>query len=138
MALISKTPSALNFEIPGTLGSFSISKKGQPSNCVEVSYLLTHVSLDSSQGQLLDMLAPVREVFDIDQLNFEEIMQRDIDDARVSMDLIPYLLDHRSSGLVKLFPPIVVVVLPLKDLSRKPDQRYAEIRKFEEAGKKEG
>lgn len=133
MALISKTPSALNVEIPGTLGSFSISKKDQPSNCVEVSYLLTHVSLDSSQGQLLDMLAPVREVFDIDQLNFEEIMQRDIDDARVSMDLIPYLLDHRSSGLVKLFPPIVVVVLPLKDLSRKPDQRYADIRRFEEA-----
>ncbi|BDU22918.1 DNA sulfur modification protein DndB [Dyella sp. GSA-30] len=127
MGLISKTPSALNVEIQGTLGSFSISKKDQPSSCIEVNYLLTHVSLDTSQAKLLDMLAPVREVFDIDQLSFEEIMQRDIDDARVSMDLIPYLLDHRSSGLVKLFPPIVVVVLPLQELNRKPAQRYADI-----------
>jgi len=127
MAYISKTPTALNVEVQGTQGSFSIAKKDQASNCVEVNYLLTHVSLDSSQGPLLDMLAPVREVFDIDLLDFEEIMQRDIDDARVSMDLIPYLLDHRSAGLVKLFPPIVVVVLPLVDLSRKPAQRYSDI-----------
>lgn len=131
MTFISNTPTALNVEIPGTLGSFSISKKDQPSNSIEVNYLLTHVSLDSSQSQLLDMLAPVREVFDIDQLNFEEIMQRDIDDSRVSMDLVPYLLDHRSSGLVKLFPPIVVVVLPLQELSRKPAQRYADAVKTE-------
>lgn len=121
--------SALNIEIPGTAGSFSISRKGQASKAVEVQYLLTHVALGAtgSQSHLLDMLAPVREVFDIDQLDFNEIMQRDIDDARVSMDLIPYLLDHSNSGFVKLFPPIVVVVLPLKDTSRRPDHRYAKV-----------
>ena len=121
--------SALNIEIPGTAGSFSISRKGEGSKVVGVQYLLTHVALGAtgSQAHLLDMLAPVREVFDIDQLDFNEIMQRDIDDARVSMDLIPYLLDHSNSGLVKLFPPIVVVVLPLKETSRRPDHRYAKV-----------
>ena len=39
-------------------------------------------------------------------------MQRDIDDARVSTKLIPYLFDESASGLIKLFPPIVVVVIP--------------------------
>lgn len=127
--LIFKTPSALNVEVPGTAGSFSVSRQGHASEAIEVQYLLTHVALGGGGGQqqLLDMLAPVREVFDIDQLGFDEIMQRDIDDSRVSMELIPYLLEHRNTGLVKLFPPIVVVVLPLKETSRKPAHRYAPV-----------
>jgi len=51
-------------------------------------------------------------------------MQRDIDDARVSLELIPYLLDTSTTGLIKLFPPIVAVVLPLKPNSRVPDALY--------------
>lgn len=126
---IFSTPTALNIDIPGTAGSFSICRRGSTSQVVDVQYLLTHVALGAggSQGRLLDMLAPVREVFDIDQLDFNEIMQRDIDDARVAMDLIPYLLDHGNSGLVKLFPPIVVVVLPLQETSRRPDHHYAKV-----------
>lgn len=129
MTLIMKTPSALNVDIPGTAGSFAVSRKGEATGPVEVKYILTHVALGSGGGQqqLMDMLAPVREVFDLDQLDFDEIMQRDIDDSRVSLDLIPYLLEHRNSGLVKLFPPIVVVVLPLQELSRKPASRYLKV-----------
>lgn len=133
MAFISKTASALNVEIFGTSGSFAVSKKGEESGSIEVRYLLTHVALGSGgHQQLLDMLAPVREVFDLEQLGFDEIMQRDIDDTRVSLDLIPYLLDNRNAGLVKLFPPIVVVVLPLKDTSRKPSSKYFAVSKASE------
>ncbi|MES2670651.1 MAG: DNA sulfur modification protein DndB [Pseudomonadota bacterium] len=127
--VILSKPSALNVDMPGTSGSFSVAKKGEESKAIEVKYLLTHVALGGGghQQQLLDMLAPVREVFDLEQLGFDEIMQRDIDDSRVSLDLIPYLLDHSNSGLVKLFPPIVVVVLPLQPVSRKPASHYAKI-----------
>lgn len=134
MAFISKTASALNVDIFGTSGTFAVSKKGEESGSIEVKYLLTHVALGSgSHQQLLDMLAPVREVFDLEQLGFDEIMQRDIDDTRVSLDLIPYLLDHRNTGLVKLFPPIVVVVLPLKETGRKPSNKYAPISETSES-----
>jgi hypothetical protein len=73
------------------------------------------------------MLAPVREVFDLKQLDFDEIMQRDIDDARVSLELIPYLLDTSTSGQIKLFPPIVAVALPLRPNSRVPDAHYRNV-----------
>jgi hypothetical protein len=133
-SLILQTPSALNVDIPGTAGSFKVSRKGEDSKAIEVRYMLTHVSLSGAgpQQQLLDMLAPVREVFDLEQLGFDEIMQRDIDDSRVSLDLIPYLLEHTNTGMVKLFPPIVVVVLPLKAVSNRPAERYAAITRSQE------
>jgi hypothetical protein len=114
--LISGGKSALDVHLNGTIGTFRVSSEDGKSAGVEVRYLLTHVTLSEKQGQaqLLSMLAPVREVFDLKQLGFDEIMQRDIDDARVSLELIPYLLDTSTTGLIKLFPPIVAVALPLK------------------------
>ena len=87
-----------------------------------MKYVLTHLSLDFAGGvetQLLDELAPVREIFDSNSLNFDEIMQRDIDDARVSSKLIPYILEESASDRIKFFPPIVVVLLPLEDGGQK-------------------
>lgn len=129
MALLSNKRSALNVEIPGTVGSFRVSKEAGANAGIEVKYILTHVTLSQKAGQtqLLDMLAPVREVFDLKQLDFDEIMQRDIEDARVSLDLVPYLLDSSMSGQIKLFPPIVVVVLPLKPLSKMPADLYSKV-----------
>jgi len=129
MALLSESSSALNVPLKGTIGTFRVSAEDGTSSGVEVRYLLTHVTLSEKQGQtqLLDMLAPVREVFDLTQLDFDEIMQRDIDDARVSLELIPYLLDNSTTGLIKLFPPIVAVVLPLKPNSRVPDASYRKV-----------
>ena len=105
--------SALDLTTKGSIGHFVVSEGGESS--VRVEYLLTHVGLalegDHEEG-LLHELKPVREVFDLKRLSFEEIMQRDIDDARVSTKLIPYLFDESASGLIKLFPPIVVVVIP--------------------------
>ena len=124
--LISGGKSALDVHLNGTIGTFRVSSEDGKSAGVEVRYLLTHVTLSEKQGQaqLLSMLAPVREVFDLKQLGFDEIMQRDIDDARVSLELIPYLLDTSTTGLIKLFPPIVAVALPLKPNSRVPDANY--------------
>lgn len=127
--LISGGKSALDVHLNGTIGTFRVSSDDGNSAGVEVRYLLTHVTLSEKQGQtqLLNMLAPVREVFDLKQLGFDEIMQRDIDDARVSLELIPYLLDTSTSGLIKLFPPIVAVALPLKPNSRVPDANYRKV-----------
>lgn len=109
-----KKQSALDLEIKGSIGTFSVGDNTSNSS-VQVRYLQTHVSLATGgdhQEKLLKMLAPAREVFETKRLDFEQIMQRDIHDARVSTELIPYLLEEGSSGLVKLFPPIIVVVLP--------------------------
>jgi len=127
--LITGGKSALDVHLNGTIGTFRVSSEDGKSAGVEVRYLLTHVTLSEKQGQaqLLSMLAPVREVFDLKQLGFDEIMQRDIDDARVSLELIPYLLDTSTTGLIKLFPPIVAVALPLKPNSRVPDANYRKV-----------
>ncbi|MRD49365.1 hypothetical protein GHT07_18980 [Caenimonas koreensis DSM 17982] len=129
MVLLSNKSTALNVDIPGTVGSFRVSKEDGEKAGVEVKYILTHVTLSQKAGQLqlLDMLAPVREVFDLKQLDFDEIMQRDIEDSRVSLELIPYLLDASVSGQIKLFPPIVVIVLPLKPLSKMPADLYNKV-----------
>jgi hypothetical protein len=121
--------SALDTHLNGTIGTFRVSSEDGKSAGVEVRYLLTHVTLSEKQGQaqLLHMLAPVREVFDLKQLGFDEIMQRDIDDARVSLELIPYLLDNSTSGQIKLFPPIVAVALPLRPNSKVPDANYRKV-----------
>lgn len=129
--LITGGKSALDVHLDGTIGTFRVSSEDNKSAGVEVRYLLTHVTLSEKQGQsqLLSMLAPVREVFDLKQLGFDEIMQRDIDDARVSLELIPYLLDTSTTGLIKLFPPIVAVALPLKPNSRIPDTNYRAVQR---------
>ncbi|MDO5947478.1 DNA sulfur modification protein DndB [Burkholderia cepacia] len=129
MVLLTNTQSALNVHVQGTVGTFRVTKADNEASGIEVKYVLTHVSLSAKQGQtqLLDMLAPVREIFDLKQLDFDEIMQRDIDDARVSLELIPYLLDPSVSGQIKLFPPIVAIALPLQPVSRMPDALYRKV-----------
>lgn len=126
-SFLGSTSSALDLVLEGAIGSFKVGKVNSTARSLEVRYMLTHVSLDPSaidDQKLLERLAPVREVFDLKQLDFDEIMQRDIDDARVSLELIPYLLDENNRGLIKLYPPIVAVVLPLEPLSSKPAKMY--------------
>jgi hypothetical protein len=106
-------PSALNLTLQGSCGRFQVGSGSV--NSLEVRYFLTNVGLALGQGpndHLLNELAPVREVFRTDELGFDELMQRDIDDARVTSELIPYLLDYETAGIVKLFPPIIVMILP--------------------------
>lgn len=129
MAIITGSKTALDVHVPGTIGTFRVSADDGKFSGIEVRYILTHVTLSEKigQAQLLSMLAPVREVFDLKQLGFEEIMQRDIDDARVSLELIPYLLDTSTAGQIKLFPPIVAVAMPLKPNSKAPEKLYRKV-----------
>jgi hypothetical protein len=118
---------ALNLTLQGSVGSFCTGTKDGAMSGIEVKYFLTHVGLDfenGPNGQALNVLAPVRELFETKTLEFDEIMQRDIDDARVSADLIPYLLDPKSRDLVKIFPPIIVVVLPTEPGGNRPTNHY--------------
>ncbi|MDB9344935.1 DNA sulfur modification protein DndB [Nodularia spumigena CS-586/05] len=134
MSLKIRRESALNLTIEGSIGSFRVGKGREGQNSIEVKYFLTHVGLDfssSANEALLSHLAPVREIFDLNQLDFDEIMQRDIDDARVSSELIPYLLDEKSVDLVKLFPPIVVVVLPVNEGENRPAKLYPTVTTYE-------
>lgn len=127
MALGLSVTSALNLTLEGSVGSFSVGTGSVTKKSIEVKYFLTHVGLDFENGsneEVLKHLAPVREIFPTIDLEFDEIMQRDIDDARVSSELVPYLLDHKSRDLVKLFPPIIVVVLPVKAYENKPADFY--------------
>lgn len=134
MALNLSVTSALNLTLEGSVGSFSVGRQADAQKTVEVKYFLSHVGLNLLSGaneELLRHLAPVREVFPPRDLGFDEIMQRDIDDARVSSELVPYLLDRKSRDLVKLFPPIVVVVMPVAADANRPADYYADVTREE-------
>lgn len=80
-----------------------------------VSYVLTKARLGTSgtdhERRLTQHLRPVREVLEVKGLDFNQLLQRDLDDHRVITDLVPYLLKPKSTGPA-FFPPIVAVLLP--------------------------
>lgn len=106
--------SGLDLHISGSLGSFSVRPAAPEVPSIPVKYLQTHVTFDLDGGQrerLFQNLLPVREIFEAKDMNFDDLMQRDIDDGRVSTELIPYLLEPGAA--VKFFPPIIAVVVPV-------------------------
>lgn len=130
MSLKLTRATGLNVTLEGSVGKFRIGASGDTNKSLEVMYLETHIGFDantSSNEAMLRQLEPVREIFDFKTLGFDELMQRDIDDARVSTQLIPYLLDSSASGTIKFFPPIVVVVLPVADRELRPDKYYPKV-----------
>lgn len=102
--------------VQGTWGNFDT-----PAG--RVSYLMTKARLgeDSSdpERQLTKSLAPVREVMEAGSLDFNQLLQRDLDDHRVAIKLIPYLLEKKPTGPA-FFPPIVAVLLPFRN--KKPTE----------------
>jgi hypothetical protein len=59
----------------------------------KVEYLSTKASLErnssSNEARLTENLLPVREALPINLLDFDALLQRDLDDHRVSISLIP-------------------------------------------------
>lgn len=100
--------------VQGTWGSFTT-----PAG--RVDYLMTKARLgddsDDPERQLTKSLAPVREVMEAEDLDFNQLLQRDLDDHRVAIKLIPYLLKQQMTGPA-FFPPIVAVLLPFR--SKRP------------------
>lgn len=108
-------PSALDLEISGSVGTFAVEPKDGGTS-IPVQYIQTHVRFaldDTQQQRLFENLIPVREIFEAKDLGFDDLMQRDIDDGRVSGSLIPYLLQIGAGEQVKFFPPIVTAVIPI-------------------------
>ena len=100
--------------IYGSFGEFTI---GKGENTIRAKYLLTKIKPGSDgnwECELASEMKPWREVFNVEELSFDELLQRDLDDSRVAHDLIPYLLGELG-GRAKFFPPILAVIVPRKD-----------------------
>lgn len=74
-------------------------------NSISVEYVQT--SLKPSQ---LKYIVPVREKFEKKELDFELMLQRDLDDERIRNELVPYLLRDQQ---LSFFPSILVVILEI-------------------------
>lgn len=102
-------PSIQDWEVKtqGTYGEFH-------TLAGKVSYLMTKAKLKADttpEGILTKYLAPVREVLNIDDLDFNQLLQRDLDDYRVATDLVDYLLKPNFGGPA-FYTPILGAVLP--------------------------
>lgn len=98
-------------KIFGTYGTFSLDHEGKS---LPVKYLLTKMKPGKDgtwECEFASQLAPWREIFDVEELTFDELVQRDLDDSRVAHDLIPYILDDNDES-ARFFPPILAVLAP--------------------------
>jgi hypothetical protein len=98
--------------VQGTWGSFAT-----PAG--RVDYIMTKARLGEDshapERQLTKNLAPVRELMRAEDMDFNQLLQRDLDDHRVAEDMIPYLLEPQPAGRLAFFPPIVAVLLPFRN-----------------------
>jgi hypothetical protein len=84
----------------------------------QVDFLMSRARLGAPDDNdpavaLTAQLAPVREALDTRLLDFNQLLQRDLDDHRVATELIPYLIEGTTAGPA-YFPPILVAALPFR------------------------
>ncbi len=80
-----------------------------------VCYLQTKARLSNdgtNHSKLTKALVPAREALNVKEMDFNQLLQRDLDDHRIATALIPYILDTPASPLPGFYPPIVSVILP--------------------------
>ena len=100
----------------GSFGEFTIGDSS--SSTIRAKYILTKIKPGNDgtpECELASQMLPWREIFNVEELNFDELLQRDLDDSRVAHDLIPYLLGE-SGNRAKFFPPILAVIVPRKSV----------------------
>jgi hypothetical protein len=110
---------AFNFSVQkspayGSYGEFSVGAGGSQ---IRAHYLLTKIRPGQQghwENQLASHMAPWREIFRIEELSFDELIQRDLDDSRVAHDLIPYLLGETGQH-ARFFPPVLAVLVPKRE-----------------------
>lgn len=92
----------------GTYGSFTTASG-------TIHFLETKIKIGTTttdpESRLTNFLRPVREVLPTKSMDFNQLLQRDLDDHRVATQLVPYLLEKNISGPA-FFPPIVAALLP--------------------------
>ena len=100
--------------IEGVVGHFATSAG-------EVIFLQTRARLSvadtSNAGRLTGLLTPAREALEVGQMDFNQLLQRDLDDHRIAHELVPYILRKQYQGPA-FFPPILAALLPFE--ARKP------------------
>lgn len=98
-------------EIYGAYGEFTV---GKGESKLRACFIETKIrpGLDGDwSNDLASSMVPWREIFDIEKVTFEELLQRDLNDSRVAHDLIPYLLGD-TGNVARFFPPILAVMVP--------------------------
>jgi hypothetical protein len=115
--------------IYGSYGEFNINNGG---SSLRVNYVQAKMKPGSSgwESELASMMVPWREIFNLEEMTFDELLQRDLDDSRVAHDLIPYLLGN-DGDKAKFFPPILAVMVPMKENRSGIRQYYPEISETE-------
>jgi len=96
--------------VSGMFGKFET-----PGEGIVVNYFSTQAngrSPGEGEYRLLQELKPMRERVTASELkNLNSLLQRDLNDARVATQLVPYLLGKTSSK-VAFFPAILGVLIP--------------------------
>ncbi|EPH6782679.1 hypothetical protein ACS0KF_001356 [Vibrio vulnificus] len=110
-------------QISGILGSFHTSAS------YDVNYILT--TLNHKELKKLEVAA---SAFKFEQVNFDEMIQRDIDFNRVNDDIVRGYLES-GEGKALFFPPLIVSVVGFND-DKSPKRKYIETRECIDEEKK--
>jgi hypothetical protein len=110
---ISSTRGRKHFEnvIDGIYGTFET-----PAG--KVCYLQTKAKLGSdgsNYNKLIKQLAPAREILNVKEMDFNQLLQRDLDDHRIATKLIEYFLNPPANSLPGFYPPILALLLPFNN-----------------------
>ena len=120
-SMYSQEPSFNEF-ITGVFGSF------HTESSFDVNYLLT--SLNYKQ---LDLLMVAAEAFDFNQVNFDEMIQREIDYRRVNEEIVGDYLE-KGADKALFFPPLIVSLVAF-DENDKPIHKYSRAQEIEHTDK---
>ena len=99
----------------------------------QVCYLQTKARLKydgTNHSKLTKALVPAREALNVKEMDFNQLLQRDLDDHRIATALIPYILDTPASPLPGFYPPIVTVLLPFNSQQQPLEYFEAPTRDF--------
>ena len=107
-----KSEGVKKIKLYGTIGEFNV-----PKSVYKLKYFNTIANnrLDgSSYNELLEKLSPMREKTNASEIkDIKSLLQRDLNDHRVSRKLIPYLLNSDDvKRHIAFFPSILCVMMP--------------------------
>ena len=92
----------------------------------KVAYLQTKAKVggdSTSHGKLIKALLPAREALNIQEMDFNQLLQRDLDDHRIATKLIEYVLNPPANSLPGFFPPVLALLLPF-DQQQQPVEYF--------------
>lgn len=92
----------------------------------KVAYLQTKAKVggdSTTHGKLIKALVPAREALNVQKMDFNQLLQRDLDDHRIATKLIEYVLNPPANSLPGFYPPILALLLPF-DQTQQPIEHF--------------